>query len=388
MPYRQDGRDMFILRDPQAVADGALVVTREVLFLMSLMDGTRSFLDLQEAFMRAFGRPAATEELEAVVNAIDAQFLLQNERFECRLKEVMDEYEAAISRPAFLAGKSYPGGMQELASFLETMLDKGRSASVSGTVRGLLVPHIDYQRGLAVYRDTYPYLSGIEAPLIVIFGTCHHHTPKLWNISFKDFETPLGTCRNCRDISGMIKDHPFLGSYISEWPHRSEHSIELQLPLIQFLMAGRDYEILPILTGSMHEYVEGERAMDDDELNRLVSDLRRVLDQCGRPWCVIAGADLAHIGLQFGDAGVDPSFLASSRKKDQELLEQIRRVDRERFFSAVRDERDSRRICGLAPIYFQLALLSETRGEIISYDQWSDGASSVSFAGVVFYDKG
>ena len=78
----------------------------------------------------------------------------------------------------------------------------------------------------------------------------------LWSISLKDFETPLERVPVGPELKELIRGNSFLSRYIEEWPHRNEHSIELQLPLIQFMVQD-DFEILPILTGSMHEFIEG-----------------------------------------------------------------------------------------------------------------------------------
>jgi hypothetical protein len=113
-----------------------------------------------------------------------------------------------------------------------------------------------------------------------------------------------------------------------------------------------------------------------------------ILEQYGRSNIIVAGADLAHIGEQFGDRyALDFSTLNISKTKDEELLGYIANVDAEGFFETVRKERDRRKICGLAPIYFQLKFLEGSICKISGYKQWTDGRSSVSFAGGVFYSK-
>ena len=385
LPVEQDGREMFVLRDPDGLTEGSLVVSREVLFLISLMNGNRSIRDLQEEFMRASGRLISTEQIESVVNTMDRNFLLQNERFESYFQKLREEYDASSCRPSFLAGRSYPGNAQELASFLDSMFPSRERPPLGRGLKGILAPHIDYARGRGVYRETYKYLPGSDADLLVLFGTCHHLAPKIWNISLKDFATPLGTAVNAKGLGKLLNENHFLKDYIAEWPHKTEHSIELQLPLIQFLLSQRQFEILPIVTGSMHEYVDGSKSTSDGELQELIGAFREVLERYGKSYCIIAGADLAHIGAQFGDRyGLDKNTLEESKAKDRTLLESVKGVDRDQFFACVKNEGDERRICGLAPIYFQLSLLDGVRGEIISYDQWTDGASSVSFAGALF----
>jgi AmmeMemoRadiSam system protein B len=132
--------------------------------------------------------------------------------------------------------------------------------------------------------------------------------------------------------------------------------------------------------------VSGGNPPGQESLRELADSLKHVLEKYGKPYVVIAGADLAHIGAQFGDRySLDGRVLQRSKAKDEEMLQKVQQLDKDQFIATIRSERDSRRICGVAPIYFQLMLLEGSRCEVVSYDQWSDGASSVSFAGAVFY---
>lgn len=388
LPVVQDGREMFYLRDPEGISDKPLVVSRDVLFLMALMDGRRSLRDLQEEYMRASGTLAYLEQIQAVVEAMDTSLLLDNEHYQKQLQTLKRMYEQAPFREPCCSGKSYPAEKEKLLAYMAAMFPRAHTAEVQGEICGILAPHIDYARGYRVYQETYRYLPFSDRNLIVLLGTCHGATTNVWNISLKDYATPLGVVPCSRELGNLIRNNPVLREHIGEWCHRNEHSIELQLPILQYLFQDRQIEILPILTGSMHEYVSGGAPPEDGSLRELVANLRHALDTYGKPYLVIAGADLAHIGAQFGDRyPMDSLTLSRSKAKDEEILEAVRQVDRDRFIASIRSERDSRRICGVAPIYFQLMLLEGSRCDIVSYDQWSDGASSVSFAGAVFYEN-
>jgi len=150
----------------------------------------------------------------------------------------------------------------ELLTFLDDTFSTVSDDEQGGEVTGILAPHIDYARGIDVYRETYKHLKQVHKPLLIVFGTAHYHTEKILNISVKDFSTPLDTIPNSKHLCQLISANDVLKNYVSEWPHRSEHSIELQLPLIQFMLP-YDFEMLPILTGSMHEYIEGVKSYDD-----------------------------------------------------------------------------------------------------------------------------
>ncbi|MDR2018370.1 MAG: AmmeMemoRadiSam system protein B [Syntrophobacterales bacterium] len=385
-PFDHEGTEMILLKDTEDIADHSLIVSKHAAFLLSLMDGTRTVEELKDEYQRTLGQIIEIEQVLGLVEAMDLNLFLMNDRFVSHFLRLKDEYEKAGVRESCLAGKGYPGERDELLAFLDRMLSTGEVPEPEGEVTGILAPHIDYGRGGYVYRRVYRYLKGAEKPLIVLLGTCHAFTQDMWNISEKDFATPIGIMPNSPELCGMIKARRELSKCVKEWPHRREHSIELQLPIIQFMTAGHKIEILPILTGSMHEQITGSKSLEDEEITIPLSSLKEVLKAYGKPYLVVAGADLAHMGAQFGDPFIlDRKILSQSRKKDEAILEHVKNVNAYGFFNEVRMEEDRRRICGLTAIYFQLSLLEGSRSEIVGYDQWYDGRSSVSFAGGVFY---
>jgi AmmeMemoRadiSam system protein B len=385
-PIVQDGKELILLRDMEGITENALIVPREVAFMISLMDGTRALRDIQEEYMRVSGELVYLEHIQGLVDALDSHLLLFNQHYTDCLAQMRGEYEKAPVREPFLAGKSYAANRMELITFLDEMFKGTDSGGHAGReITGILAPHIDYPRGMEVYRETYRHLRFVEKPLIIILGTCHRPTEGIWSISVKDFATPLDVIPHPEGLCSLIRENDVLKHYIDEWPHRSEHSIELQLPLIQF-MVHNDFEMLPILTGSMQEFIDGQKGIDDGEIAGIVENFKAALQDYGKPYIIISGADLAHIGAQFGDRyALDIGTLAGSKGKDEGILDSVSKVDPKGFFEAIRAERDSRRICGLTPIFFQLCLLQDSLCDVVSYKQWTDGKSSVSFAGGGFY---
>jgi hypothetical protein len=384
-PFMNEGREMVVISDAEGIMENSLVVSKDILFILSLMDGSRSLRDIQADYMRTFGQLLYIERLEEIIEAMDKNYLLLNENYRSHCATLKTEYEKNPVRCPALAGRSYPANRMDLLMALDEMFRAIPEKAFNGELKAIIAPHIDYSRGINVYQHIYPYLRHSTKPLVVIFGTCHQITEKMWSISLKDFETPLDIVPVSPELKDRIKNNPALQNCIDEWPHRNEHSIELQIPLVQFNMRN-DFEILPILTGSMHEYIEGRRNIHDGLLSTLMDNLREVLNSYGKPYIVLAGADLAHIGEQFGDPYPLSSYtLDRSRVKDEEILSSIRHVDAQSFFDVIKGEKDARRICGLTPIYCLLRLMEGCTAEITSYDQWTDGKSSVSFAGAVFY---
>lgn len=385
MPIRREGKDMILLRDPEGVWEGELLISRELAFILLLMDGSRSLRDIQVEYMRSFGELLYTEKLEEILSNLDERYLLHSSRYENRLTELRSEYEEKQQRPPALAGRSYPADREELLSFLHQMFSQFTAQEGHpADIRGMLSPHIDYQRGARVYANVYQALKGASVKLVVVFGTAHRPLRNLWAVSLKDISTPLGEVAVPRGLKEIIS-RSHLSRYHDEWPHRLEHSIELQIPLLQYFWGPR-IGLLPILMGSMEDFVAGRRSENDPEVEELLSSLKDCLERYGEPYILLSAADLAHIGFQFGDLDpLSPLILERSKRRDEMLLEAVRNVNASGFLGLIREEGDRRRICGLAPIYFQLRLLEGMKGEIISYEQWTDGLSSVSFAGGIFY---
>ena len=392
-PFDHKGTAMVLLRDTEGIAEAPLIVSHEAARLLSLMDGTRTIEEIKDAYRITFGGAVGIEQVREFVEAMDSHLFLASERFTRHFHMLRDEYDRAAVRRPYLSGKSYPEEVHGLTALLDEMfLSAGHEnppGERGGEITGILAPHIDYARGKDVYRRVYPFLKGAEKPLIIIFGTSHGLTDSLLNISTKAFATPLGVIPGCAGLCELIREDKVLKGCVHEWPHRAEHSIELQLPLIQFLTAGRGFEILPILTGSMHQYIAGDKSLSDEEIEAPLQSLKDALRVYGKPYLIIAGADLAHIGAQFGDSyPLDKDTLLRSRETDEAILAQVKRVDAAGFFESVKAEEDRRRICGLTSIYIQLSLLAGNECEIVDYGQWTDGRSSVSFAGAVFYARG
>ena len=103
---------------------------------------------------------------------------------------------------------------------------------------------------------------------------------------------------------------------------------------------------------------------------------------------VLASADLAHVGIRFGDAEAPNRFtLETLAEEDRRLLEYAERMDAEGFYEVLQREKDRRRICGLSAIYTVLRIVDARRGKILQYGQAMDAGtqSVVTFASLGFF---
>jgi AmmeMemoRadiSam system protein B len=173
--------------------------------------------------------------------------------------------------------------------------------------------------------------------------------------------------------------------------HLPEHSIELEVVLLQFLLEGmRDFRIVPLVVGSFQDCIaRGRDPVASDDVARMVDALRKTLRETREPVFFLISGDLAHLGPKFGDPiSVSGPILKESRARDEAILRRAEKTDPAGVFQVIAGEGDARRICGLPPTYLVLETLRPTSGRLLHYGQYVHprGEESVSFASMAFYE--
>ncbi len=384
---------MVCLRDPMGLAPQPILLGMGGYFLVTLFDGRRSLADIKEAYSRQFGEVLAAGKLEGLIAALDQAFYLDSENFAGRRTAVNEEFNATGERAAVHAGLCYESDArrlrEELAAFFDPPHGPGRSPARKNNAApaGLIAPHIDPRRGGPAYAHAYFELMGCEPPeLFVILGTSHYGAgPELFTATAKDYVTPLGAVETDRDFVRRLAARYSGGDlFADELLHRNEHSIEFQALFLAWALGTRGYKVVPILVSSFYEMVASGRVPSaDPRVGSFIEALREELAVESRSVCIIAGVDFAHIGRKFGDQRpADEAFVKWVEQEDRALIENIVRGDPEGFFRAIDKDKDSRRICGLAPMYTQLEILRGRSGRLLKYDVALEPPteSAVSFA--------
>lgn len=399
IPFEADGQRMFLLRDRLGIGPDNLVLSPVAALVAGLLDGSRTLAGVRAALQLRVGLAPPEEQLAAFVAQLDQLCLLEGDGFARRLAELRAAFDAAASRPAVHAGRAYPDDPERLSTFLEAQYyhPEGPGAPPNGPVgpalAGLIAPHVDLHRGGPTYAWAYRALAeSPPADRYVILGTCHTPMETAFAATAKPYETPLGPVPCDREFLDALAAR-YGDLYRDEFSHRSEHSIEFQALYLRYLGLAGDGRapIVPVLCNSPQApATNGESAGVRPEVADFVAALRETIARSPGRTCLIAGADLAHVGQQFGDPFlVDPVVLRRVEQGDREMLDFVCRGDAEGFYAQVMADQDARKICGLGPIYTLLATLGPASGRLLKYTQWADpsGFSSVTFASVAFPDE-
>jgi AmmeMemoRadiSam system protein B len=277
-------------------------------------------------------------------------------------------------RRAAVAGMFYSLDPKELKEniatcFMNDKLGPGKRPEEIGilpsTILGLVVPHAGYIYSGAVAAHSYFELSQEKKPdVFIILGP--NHTPLGSGISLMDsgtWKTPLGDVSIDSDVAKAILDADEENIIDAEpTGHQAEHSIEVQLPFLQFLYKD-EFQFVPI---SM-------MLQDVRTAKEVGQAIAQGLNNLGVNGVIIASTDFSHY---------EPHETA--QEKDRKAINIILQFDEEGLYNTVSSLNIS--MCGYGPVMAMLTatkLLGAKNAKLLKYA--TSGDTSGNYGQVVGY---
>lgn len=385
VPDPKHGRTL-VLRDTEGLTASHAVVPMGLVPIVARFDGDHTLPEIAEALRVPLGL------VEKLHEQLDIGLFLDNPRSAARRTEVTRAFRESPVRPASHAGGAYHDDPAKLRAYLDdACIGKARATRPApppaGRLRGLVAPHIDPWRGAIGYGHAYgTALASLppEVDRVVVLGTSHAPMKRPFAFCGKAFDTPLGAVPVDDDALTKLAAAVRFDPYADELAHKREHSIEFQVVCLRHAFGDRPLRIVPILAGLGAEQAAGKEPGYPalfDALGELAEDGRTLF---------VAGADLAHMGPRFGDpAALDAEARERLRGDDLQSMALAAAKDAGGFWEHVSADLDTRRVCGLGPMYALLRSLGTrgTPGELLHYEQNidPDEGSIVSFAAMGFY---
>jgi MEMO1 family protein len=261
-----------------------------------------------------------------------------------------------VRRPA-VAGSFYPKKAEELRSMIRGMIDpraqKEKALAVVSPHAGII--YSGYVAG-AVYS------SVLLPERFVILGPSHRGQRSVFGImAAGTWQTPLGDVPVDPGLAESILRRSTLVR-IEESAHAAEHSLEVQLPFIQFLQAS--FSIVPVCVSPAADYAALE------ELGRVLAEAIR---ESGTDTLIVASTDMSHYVSR-----------ETAGRKDFLAIERIRALDARGLYDVVQEEDIS--MCGFQPTTTAILAARELgagRADLIRY--MTSGETSGDFDQVVGY---
>lgn len=269
------------------------------------------------------------------------------------------------TRPPAVQDRFYPGDHHRILGMIDGYFARtgGLPSSFDAPpVKGAVVPHAGYMySGRTAARSYQAVARGFRnIDVFVVVGPSHTGLGHTVSVSRMDFETPLGVVRTDTELVDLLLGrNPVIRH--SEEAHILEHSIEVQLPFLQFIArhAGTDLSVVPM--AMMTRNIQHARTVG--------KAIHEAAKESGRRICFIASSDFTHGGMGYGFIPCPRNQLVDwMHEHDGTALDLIARLDMEGLFEHAAKYRLT--ICGLAPIgaLMEYARLSgATGGSVLQY---------------------
>ena len=263
-------------------------------------------------------------------------------------------------RKPVVAGQFYPQTQEGINKMLSKMIAPNEEKE---DAKGIILPHAGY-----VYSG---YVAGATISKVdvkktaVILGADHTGEGKRFSIMTKgSWMTPLGEAKIDTEIAeSVLKESSLLKD--DSLSHLHEHSIEVEVPFLQYMR--KDIKIVPITIskGDIKEY------------QKLAEEIVRGFKKIGRCALFVASTDMTHYESK-----------ESVEEKDRLAIDAILALDEEKLFRTVEENNIS--MCGVAPTCVLISIcknLGAKKSGLVKYqtsgDMSGDYASVVGYAGFV-----
>jgi len=273
-------------------------------------------------------------------------------------------------RKPVVAGQFYPDKKEDLEKMIKSCFEHkygpGNQPTESNEkILGIICPHAGYVYSGPTACHSYKSISSQNPELAIIIGP-NHFGIGLNAATMIDakWQTPLGMVQvDSEAAQNIAEKSKFIE--IDDYSHSQDHSLEVQVPMLQSVLAN-DFQILPIILLAQ----DLETAKD---IGNAVSEIAKKKNSI-----IVASSDFTHYE--------ENSF---AYLQDKALIEPILSMDVEKFYHVLKEKRVT--ACGFGAIASTMIAcknLGATKGELLSYatsgDISGDTDSVVGYGAIKF----
>jgi len=277
------------------------------------------------------------------------------------MKEVLD---------SALAGSWYPADADALRKQLADFFSKA-DVEPTDNVIAVILPHAGYRYSGQTAAYGLKAVKGKYKRVVVIGPSHHGYMEQVLSVPIvTHYRTPLGLVPvDTGFVEKLLKFKIFQNL---PYVHRYEHSVQIEVPLLQFCQ--KDFKLVPVVAGDC----------SFETIKKAAGILRSLVDE---QTLVVASSDFVHYGPRYGFTPFKENVPEQIKKLDMGAYDYIAKLDGKGFLDYIR--KTGATICGRVPIAILLSMLDkDTAVKLIHYDTsgrvTGDFSNSVSYFAIVF----
>ncbi len=284
-------------------------------------------------------------------------------------------------RKAVFAGQFYEHNEQDLdKQITECFEGKNGPGALplnkrAGIIQAIIAPHAGYTYSGACAAWAYKEIAESEfADVYIILGPNHAGNGNA--LSMQGYETPFGLARVDQEFANaLLEKNSELK--VDETAHEAEHSIEVQIPFLQFATKDKMHElkIVPIILSNI-------------DYNKLGLDIKETIIESGKKVVIIVSSDFTHYGRNYHYIPFSTDVKKNIYNRDKQGIELIEKLNADAFMGYIDETMGT--ICGAFPIATLLKSIKSDKIELLQYytsadlEEEQSYKNSVSYAAMVF----
>jgi len=251
----------------------------------------------------------------------------------------------------------------------------------SAKVKGAVIPHAGYIYSGQCAAWVYKEIAESPAPnIFIVVGPNHSgggHSKV--SISLEDWKTPFGVVQNnTRFARKLIAAYDLIKQ--DEDAFAKEHSVEVQLPFLQFISAKKfSLSFIPMVV----------RDITFEECQKIADTIEKIADELNFKVTVIASSDFTHYGASYGYLPFIDKIKENLYGLDGSAINFITKMDSKGFYNHVKEYKMT--ICGFEPIVIAMEvskLFFAKKAKLLTYytsgDVVDNYKQAVGYAGIIF----
>ena len=290
-----------------------------------------------------------------------------------------------LRKPA-VAGQFYEGSETSLTErikecFLEERGPKTlpKIESSKKTNVAIIVPHAGFIYSGAIAAHSYNYIAKNGfAKTFIIIGPNHTGMGSEVSIMTEgSWLTPLGKVQINKKLANQLNTGIINKD---DNAHTYEHSIEVQLPFLQFSAGDQEFDFVPICMSTQ----------DSDTSEKVGKIIAEVIKKSEDKISIIASTDFSHAGFNYMSMPPEGVRVDEYAKNQDKLaIDQILKMDPEGLIDTV--QKNSITMCGYGPVAAMLTatkILGSTKAELLKYGtsyEVHPGTSCVGYGAIAIY---
>jgi AmmeMemoRadiSam system protein B len=266
-----------------------------------------------------------------------------------------------MKRYPVVAGQFYPDDPKTLADMVAEL--SGSFVGQKQDALAVIVPHAGYVYSGRAAGETFARVNIPED--VVILGPNHHgRGAAVALMAAGGWQTPLGDVEINEALAAeLLRDSDLIVN--DEMAHRYEHSLEVQVPFLQYFR--KDFTIAPLVISHLAYH----------ECAALGNEIAAAVKRYGKPVLLVVSTDMTHYESR-----------AAATAKDQLAIERILQLDGAGLYETVIGRSIS--MCGIMPTTVALSAVKElgaARVDLVRYtdsgEATGDTRQVVGYAGLI-----